>query len=100
MQTIYRKLKIINYNFSLGYITEHMDSDNDLPPLLGVKLTLTEIDMVLSCQPPLDSSQEGCFTNIVEGLIKDIIHMATLIPRVSLWKSENYLVSLFLLLLF
>ncbi|XP_024080370.1 dynein beta chain, ciliary isoform X1 [Cimex lectularius] len=76
---------------SLGYITENMDADSHLPPLLGVKLILNESELILSCEPPLDTSVDGCFTHIMEGLIVDIINMATLVPRISRNGHPHYL---------
>lgn len=82
------------YIFSLAYLSEHMDPLNSLPPLLGVQLTLNEKEMMLNCEPPLDSSVEGCFSNIVNELLSDIVGMASLIPRVSLHKGQHYMVCL------
>jgi hypothetical protein len=59
-----------------------MDPNNGLAPLFEAQLELREPDLVFV--PPLDPAAPGCFTSVVEGLINDIVKMASLIPRISL----------------
>lgn len=78
--------------FSLGYLAEHMDPLNMLEPLFEAQLELREPDLVFV--PPLDSSKSDSFLSLVQGLIEDIIQMATLIPRVSEHaNSQDYMVG-------
>jgi dynein heavy chain len=66
----------------LGYLAEHMDPNNGLAPLFEAQLELREPDLVFT--PSLDPAAPGCFTGVVEGLINDIVKMASLIPRIAL----------------
>lgn len=77
------------HSHSLAYLTDNMDKETTQYPLLGVKLTLSDADMALKCEPPLDTSDPRCFTSIVEGIIKDIMHMSTLIERIK-GEDANY----------
>ncbi|XP_068084396.1 dynein beta chain, ciliary [Anabrus simplex] len=74
---------------SLSYIAENMDPDNNLAPLFEAQLELRE--PVLVFVPSLDPEDPDDFLSLIEGLISDIIKMASLVPRVSRTKnSSNY----------
>ncbi|KAF6202116.1 hypothetical protein GE061_004514 [Apolygus lucorum] len=87
---IVRSALLSTIGCSLAYLTENMDKDTTQYPLLGVKLTLSDVDLALKCEPPLDTSESGCFTNIVEGIIKNIMHMSTLIKRIKGEAGTDY----------
>ena len=73
----------------MGYLAEHMDPSNGFAPLFQAQLELHEPDLVFV--PSLDLSAPDCFANMVEGLINDIIKMASLIPRIALHhETANY----------
>ncbi|XP_014280457.2 dynein beta chain, ciliary [Halyomorpha halys] len=76
---------------SLAYLTEHMDTTNNLQPLLSVQLTLNEEDMALYCEPPLDNTMDGCFSNMIIEILEDIVNMAKLIDRISDCDQPHYL---------
>lgn len=59
-----------------------MDPNNGLAPLFEAQLELREPELVFI--PSLDPATPGCFTSVVEGLINDIVKMASLIPRIAL----------------
>jgi dynein heavy chain len=59
-----------------------MDPSNGLAPLFEARLELHEPDLVFV--PSLDPDEPDCFASVVEGLITDIIKMASLIPRIDL----------------
>jgi hypothetical protein len=59
-----------------------MDPNNGLAPLFEAQLELREPDLVFI--PSLDPDEPHCFASVVEGLITDIIKMASLIPRIAL----------------
>jgi dynein heavy chain len=58
-----------------------MDSNNGLAPLFEAQLELHEPDLLFV--PPLDPDAPGSFASVVEGLINDIVKMASLIPRIA-----------------
>ncbi|KAK6645275.1 hypothetical protein RUM43_001551 [Polyplax serrata] len=66
---------------SLGYLAENMDSTKSLAPLFEVQLELLEPDIVFV--PSLEPDSSNGFITMVEGLITDILSMATLIPRIA-----------------
>jgi len=77
------------FHCSLGYLAENMDSSNGFAPLFEAQLELLESDIVFI--PSLDPDEPDCFVSVVEGLINDIIKMASLIPRISLdYEAANY----------
>jgi dynein heavy chain len=66
-----------------------MDSSNGFAPLFKAQLELHEPDLVFV--PSLDLNAPDCFASMVEGLINDIIKMASLIPRIALrHEAANY----------
>lgn len=65
---------------SLGYISEHMDSINNLSPLFEAQLELQEPELVFI--PSLDEDPKG-FHAILTNLITDIIQIAANFPRLS-----------------
>lgn len=66
-----------------------MDPNNGLAPLFEAQLELREPELVFI--PSLDPAAPGCFTSVVEGLINDIVKMASLIPRIALChKTASY----------
>ncbi|XP_021937393.1 dynein beta chain, ciliary isoform X2 [Zootermopsis nevadensis] len=74
---------------SLGYIAEHMDPNNGLPPLFEAQLELRDPNLVFI--PSLNTDDPDCFSSVVEGLISDIIKMASLIPRIAInYGAANY----------
>lgn len=74
-----------------------MDPKNNLDPLLSVQLTLNEEDMAIYCEPPLDNTMDGCFSNMISEIIEDIVNMAKLIDRISDDEQPHYLVRCFLI---
>lgn len=79
----------INYVFfSLGYISEHMDSKNKLAPLFQAQLELLEPEMVFA--PSLDPNDKKGFTAIIKSLIADILKMSKLIERIDPRQSQSY----------
>lgn len=75
-------------NFSLGYISEHMNPKNKLAPLFEAQLELWEPDMVFV--PSLDPNDEKGFTAMIDNLINDILKMSSLIERIDSTKEESY----------
>jgi len=66
-----------------------MDQSNGFAPLFQAQLELHEPYLVFV--PSLDSNAPDCFASMVEGLINDIIKMASLIPRIALHhETANY----------
>jgi hypothetical protein len=59
-----------------------MDPKNGFAPLFEAQLELCEPNLVFV--PPLDPAAPESFTSVVEGLINDIVKMASLISRVAL----------------
>jgi hypothetical protein len=57
-----------------------MDPLNGFPPLFEVKLELnvTELNYI----PSLEPKAKGSFFEIIDGIMNDVLHMTTLIPRV------------------
>lgn len=68
-------------NFSIAYLAEGMDSTKNLTPLFEVRLELLDPDVVFV--PSLNPNSTDTFLSVIENLIKDILLMATLIPRVA-----------------
>lgn len=57
-----------------------MDPLNGFSPLFEVKFALSNFE--LNYIPSLESDIDGNFVNMIESIIKDVTHMATLIPRI------------------
>ena len=76
---------------SLQYLLDNTSSEKtDMPPLFEAKLELQAPEMVF--QPPLDQDAADGFYSLVEGLLDDIFHFASLIPRVAHHQEQpNYL---------
>lgn len=66
-----------------------MDSENKLEPVMGVKLVFEDGEMGLRSEPPIDLTEEGSFFELVEDLLKDIINMSKLLPRVGACHSHS-----------
>lgn len=73
---------------SLGYIDEHMDSTNNLPPLFEAQLILEEPNMVFI--PSLEQTVPDGFKQLITGLIEDIVNIASIVPRFSKTIPTNY----------
>lgn len=74
-------LNLICFDFSLGYLAEHMDPSNNMAPLFEVQLELREPDLIFV--PSLDLERADGFIKTIEELISDILSMAKLIPRIT-----------------
>ncbi len=67
---------------SLQYLLSNTSSEKaDMPPLLEAKLELQVPEMVF--QPSLDQGAANTFYTLVESLLEDIFHVASLVPRVA-----------------
>jgi dynein heavy chain len=67
---------------SLSYLLENTDaSKGSVAPLLEAKLELQVPDLVFS--PSLEYGSQDGFYELVEGLVQDVFHMASLIPRLA-----------------
>ncbi|KAF5277248.1 hypothetical protein FQR65_LT00356 [Abscondita terminalis] len=73
---------------SLGYINEHMDPTNNLPPLFETQLQLRDLDIVFV--PSLESESTESFKNQIHELIDDIINIASIVPRFSTDSELSY----------
>lgn len=91
---IFHLLKIIlEFSFSLCYIVENMYPGTSNSPLFEARLELYEPNLVFT--PSLDSTVEGNFCSIIQGIIEEIIELSKLMPRISDTKnSHDYFVSL------
>ncbi|XP_044764909.1 dynein beta chain, ciliary [Coccinella septempunctata] len=74
---------------SLGYINEHMDPTNELPPLFEAQLVLREPDIIFI--PSLNPQDRDCLKAFIEGLISDIMNIAAVVERFSKTKDVSYL---------
>ncbi|XP_060515880.1 dynein beta chain, ciliary [Cylas formicarius] len=84
---------VLNYLYqsvgcSLGYINEHMDSTNNLPPLFEVLLNLMEPNIVFV--PSLDSNSPQSFRAMITNIITDIVKTSEIIPRLSKRAKKSY----------
>lgn len=60
--------------------------------MFEAQLELRDPDLVFI--PSLNTDDPDCFSSVVEGLISDIIKMASLIPRIAInYGAANYEVS-------
>ncbi|XP_031336595.1 dynein beta chain, ciliary isoform X1 [Photinus pyralis] len=73
---------------SLGYLSEHMDSTNNLPPLFEAQLQLGDTDIVFD--PSLESNSADSFKKQIDGLIEDILNIASIVPRFSVVAEFTY----------
>ncbi|CAG9831722.1 unnamed protein product [Diabrotica balteata] len=73
---------------SLGYIIEHMDPGNNLPPLFESQLKLMEPDIVFI--PSLDSSDPEGLKSLITGLINDAVETSAIVKRFSKIKTVSY----------
>lgn len=74
---------------SLAYLSEHMDPENELPPLFVVQMHLQEKQICYI--PSLNVNHPENFSQIVNSLSEDIINMAVLVPRLSQTILVSYL---------
>ena len=72
---------------SLGFFLDETDPRKNPPPLFDLKLVLCEPDIIF--QPSVDTEIVGNFQDQIAGLLEDIFHMATLIPRVAQRNDNN-----------
>lgn len=76
---------------SLCYIAENMIPEICSAPLFEACLELHEPDLVFT--PSLDSTVDGNFCSIIQGIIEEIIELSKLMPRISDTKnSRDYFV--------
>uniref|UniRef100_A0A6P7G4P0 Dynein beta chain, ciliary-like n=1 Tax=Diabrotica virgifera virgifera TaxID=50390 RepID=A0A6P7G4P0_DIAVI len=73
---------------SLGYIIEHMDPGNNLPPLFESQLKLMEPEIVFI--PSLDSSDPEGLKSLITGLIDDAVETSAIVKRFSKIKTVSY----------
>lgn len=80
-------------NCSLTYILNNTEKDkSDMLPLLEAKLELQAPEMVF--EPTLEQEDPNGFIALVEDLIEEILHCASLVGRVAAHKGvDNYLVD-------
>ena len=69
---------------SLEYLQLNMSTD--VKPFFNAELELQMPEMVF--QPSLNQNIHGGFYDLVEGLLADIYHIASLVPRVT--GTERY----------
>lgn len=74
---------------SLAYLSEHIDPENELPPLFVVQMHLQETQICFI--PSLNVNHQENFSQIVNSLSEDIINMAVLVPRLSQTIPVSYL---------
>ncbi len=76
---------------SMQYILDNTVEDKaGMPPLLEVKLELQSPDLVF--EPSLDQNIEEGFLSLIENLLDDMFHFASLVPRIATHKGmEDYL---------
>ena len=72
---------------SLGFFLDETDHRKNPAPLFDFKLVLCEPDIIF--QPSVDTEIVGNFQDQIAGLLEDIFHMATLIPRVAERNDKN-----------
>lgn len=85
---IYYYTYMLFFNFSMAYISEHINLKNKLAPLFEAQLELLDPDMVFS--PTLDPNDEKGFTALIQSIIDDVLKMASLIERIDSRKHETY----------
>ncbi len=74
---------------SLQYLLANTSSDGgEMPPLLEAKLELQIPEMVF--QPSLDQDAPDGFFLLVESLLDDVFHFASLIPRVAQHQEQPH----------
>ncbi|XP_018327462.1 dynein beta chain, ciliary [Agrilus planipennis] len=88
---------VFNYLFqmigcSLGYINEHMDPTNKLPPLFAAQLVLAEPNIVFS--PSLDPNRTDSLQVLVVDLIQKIINMSLYVPQFSKSHGKSYTIQI------
>ena len=67
---------------SLQYLLDNLNKDKpELPPLLETKLELQAPDLIF--QPSLEPDEPGSFFALIEELLDDIFHVASLVSRVA-----------------
>ena len=71
---------------------DHTDSSLTPSPLMEVRMELIESE--LNFDPALDFTQSNSFLNLVEDILADITHQATLIERVKKNGGPDYLVQI------
>lgn len=64
-----------------------MHPDKCAAPLFGVNLELVEPDIVFTPSLDFESTDHKTFLNVFNSLLRDIVTMAELVPRVS--KKQN-----------
>ncbi|XP_045482107.1 dynein beta chain, ciliary [Harmonia axyridis] len=74
---------------SLGYINEHMDPTNELPALFEAQLVLREPAIVFV--PSLDPQGHNGLKKLIDGLLVDILNIASVVERFSKTKTLSYL---------
>ena len=73
---------------SLGFFLDETDHQRKSPaPLFDLKLVLCEPDIIF--QPSVETEIVGNFQDQITGLLDDIFHMATLIPRIDQINDNN-----------
>ncbi|CAH1184540.1 unnamed protein product, partial [Phyllotreta striolata] len=73
---------------SLGYINEHMEPSNNLPPLFESQLKLMEPNITFI--PSLDTSDPDGLKSLITGLINDIIDTSAIVERFSKTTAGSY----------
>lgn len=76
---------------SLHYLLQNLDKDkSDLPALLEIKLELQAPEVIF--QPSLDPDASNSFCHLIEELLDDMFHVASLVHRVAIHKGfDNYM---------
>ena len=66
---------------SIGYLLFETEVNNDITPLFDAKLELFDPDIIF--RPSLDKTIQNNFYDLITGIVDDILHMATLVPRIA-----------------
>lgn len=75
------------FHCSVFYLLDNCEPRVNQFPLLEARLELREPNLVISPSP-----EE--LVNLAESLVNDIVHISTLVPRLSTHAHATYLVSL------
>lgn len=88
-------LRKIILHCRLGYLLDHTDPTMTPSPLFAVTMELDEGSSVGPVFiPALDSNLEENFMQMIEGIMNDICHPATLLKRVLVHDTTNEIESI------
>ena len=75
-------------NCSLNYMLCNTDPGKSQYPLFEARLELQAPDMVFV--PSLDFNVTGGFYDMIEGIMNDVYHQATLVKRLALYMEHDH----------